>query len=422
MHVRIHVCLIILFATLLCANTAIASSHDDADWNESVNYTLYWGDSIDLDGFLITATDFSQARPFDIETDYVMLTINSNESEEWSALLSVNNTQIPDNGIFGERLNITAFEVVTGNDIPAPYTEISVSTLNITEEETDSWINNTISVTKTKYKDTYIDERVFIAIQIENLRNLDLQFTINETLPENVLMDPDIDADQSINVSPHSKNIIQYSVKALRPGNYTIPPTKIEIVDQGRKYYHYTNSTELVVYGPYINATKIVTVDGNDPQLFNITINVKNEGNRAAYVEIKDEMFPNSALVEGNIETEMVIFPNKVRTLEYSLWIENIKANAIVPSAEVYFSDSKGYSDTFKTKRYYLFEQEEREEVPDPIVEMPAEDTVTETLEDSTKNSGENIEYPSFGRIRSVRDIIDNTMKIINEALEYKRA
>ncbi|WP_445475917.1 hypothetical protein ACT9XH_04075 [Methanococcoides methylutens] len=421
MHVRIHVRLIILFAMLLCANTTIASSYDDADWNESANYTLYWGDSIEIDGFLIKANDFSRSRPFDIETDYVMLTINSDGSEQWSALLSVNNSQLPDSGIFGERLNITAFEVVTGNDIPAPYTKIGVSTLNITEEGTDSWINKTIYVTKTKYKDTHIDERVFIAIQIENLRNQDFQgVIINETLPENILMDPDINLDQNINISPHSKNTIEYSVKALRPGNYTIPPTEIEIVNQGIKHYYYTNSTELVVYGPYINATKIVTVDENDPQLFDITIKVNNEGNRAAYVEIKDEMLPNSILVEGKTEAEMVIFPDKVKTLEYSLRIEDIKINTIVPSAEVYFSDSKGYSDTFKTKRSYLFEHEEEEEVPESIEEITAEDVGAEASVDSGESTGENIEYPSFGRIRSVRDIIDNTMRIINEALEYK--
>jgi hypothetical protein len=230
-------------------------------------------------------------------------------------------------------------------------------------------------------------------------------------------MDPDINVDQTVNISPYSKNTIQYSVKALRPGNYTIPPTEIEIIDNGIKYYQYTNSTELVVYGPYINATKTAKVDGNDPHLYDITIEVKNEGNRAAYVEINDEMLPNSIVMEGKTATEMVIFPDKVKTLEYSIRIEDIKVNPIVPSAEVYFSDSKGYSDTFKTKKFYLFEEEE---VPEPI-EIPEDDQDTEVSENSTEESdGENIEYPSFGRIRSVKDIIDNTMRIINEALEYK--
>ncbi|UGV41178.1 hypothetical protein J7W08_02405 [Methanococcoides orientis] len=416
---RIKICLIILFAIILCANTAIASSDENTNWNDSVNHTLYWGDSIEVDGFLIKANDFSKARPFDIETDYVMLTINSDDSEEWSALLSVNNSQIPNTKIFGERLNITAFEVVTGIDIPAPYTKIGVSTLNVTEEDIDSWINNTIFVTKTRYKETYIDERVFIAIQINNLRNIEFQSVlINETLPENILMDPDINADQKVNIRPYSKNTIQYSVKALRPGNYTIPPTEIEIIDNGIKYYQYTNSTELVVYGPHINATKTAKVDGNDPQLYEITIKVKNEGNRAAYVEINDEMLPNSVIMQGKTATEMVIFPDKIKTLEYSIRIEEIEGNLIVPSAKVYFSDSKGFSDTFKTKKFYLLEKEE--DLPEPI-EIPEDDQNTEVSGTSTEeNGGEDIEYPSFGRIRSVKDILDNTIRIINEALEYK--
>lgn len=425
MRVRIQVCLIILFVTILCANTAIASSDDDADWSESVNHTLYWGDSVEVDGFLIKANDFSQARAFDIETDYVMLAINSGDSEEWNTLLSVNNNQIPDNGIFAERLNITVFEIVTGNDIPAPYTTIGVSTLNITEK-TDSWINNTISATKTKYKETYLDERIFISIRIINLRNLDFQgIIINETLPENILTDPDIDVDQTISIGPYSKNTIRYSVKALRPGNYTIPPTEIEITHRGVKYYQYTNSTELVVYGPYITATKTIAANENDPKLLDITVKVKNEGNRAAYVEIKDEMFPNSVLKEGNTSSELVIFPDKVKTLKYSVRVEDIDSNTIVPSAEVYFSDSKGYSDTFKTKRFYLFEEVEREDLPEPIEEMPEGNPEMEASEDSTESNGENIEiheenieYPSFGPIHSIKDIIDNTRRIINEAFE----
>ncbi|AKB84890.1 hypothetical protein [Methanococcoides methylutens] len=416
MQMRIHVCLIVLFAIAICANTAIATSEEDPNWNKSVNYTLYWGDNIEVDGFLIKANDFSKARPFDVETDYVMLTIISDESDEWSALLAVNNSQIPDSGIFGERLNITAFEVVTGNDIPAPYTKIGVSTLNITEEETGSWINNTISVSKTIYKETYIDERVFIAVQIENLRNLEFpNVTINENLPENVLTDPDIEVDQIIDISPYSKNTIQYSVKALRPGNYTIPPTEIELVYRGVKYQQQTNSTKLVVYGPYITAEKTATIDENNPDNLDISIKLENKGNRAAYVEVKDEMLENWILKEGKTSTELVIFPNKVKKLEYSVASENLRANTIVPSAEIYFSDSKGYSDTFTTKKFYILEEME-EEVPESDVNM--NEQVQETEDPSI--SEEEIEYPKFGPIRSVKDIIDNTMKVINEALEYK--
>ena len=413
---RINVCLIVLFAIAICANTAIATSDEDPNWNKSVNYTLYWGDSIEVDGFLIKANDFSKARPFDVETDYVMLTIVSDESDELSALLAVNNSQIPDSGIFGERLNITAFDVVTGNDIPAPYTKIGVSTLNITEEEPGSWINNTISVSKTIYKDTYIDERVFIAVQIENLRNLEFRnVTINETLPENVLADPDIEVDQIIDISPYSKNTIQYSVKALRPGNYTIPPTEIELVYRGVKYQQQTNSTKLVVYGPDIIAEKTANVDENDPQVLDISIKVENKGNRAAYVKVQDEMLTDWILKEGKASTELVIFPNKVKKMEYSVTSKDLRANTIVPSAEIYFSDSKGYSDTFTTKKFYILEEKE-EDVPEPDGNMNEE--VQETKDPAI--SEEDIEYPKFGTIRSVKDIIDNTMRIINEALEYK--
>ena len=118
---------LVIGLTVLLSNFCIVASaqSDDVEWLDAEEYTLYWGDMINHSGYHIMAEDFSPAKPIDVDTDYVMLTINSIYDDSWGAILGVNNTQISNNTAFDDRLNITAIEVITGNDIPSPYTVIS---------------------------------------------------------------------------------------------------------------------------------------------------------------------------------------------------------------------------------------------------------------------------------------------------------
>lgn len=410
---RAYICIILAILTLALANAPIAAE-ENGNWEERVNHTLYWGDSIDVNGSLITAHDFSKAKPFDIDTDYVMLTILSESSEEWNVMLSTNNSRIPSNKIVGGKLNITALEVVTGNDIPAPYAKIGVSTFNFTKSETESWINTTLQVSKTKFKNANIDDRAYITIQLHNLRGINFdEISINETLPENLIFDPDIEDIQITDLSPYSKEVLQYSVKALYPGNYTIPPTEVRLVYQGATYFQYSNSTNLIVHGPYINATKTVEGNETDPEVLDITVNIKNEGDRAAHIRVYDEMISDSKFIEGKTSANLILFPENNTTLSYSLHMNKIQGNMIVPSAVIEFTDAKGYSGTVRTNRYYLVNIFEDEEVE--IIEEYDEDTRTQM---NTYNETE-ADIPKYGNIRSIKDLVDNTMRIINEALSF---
>jgi len=389
---KTYICIILAILILALANAPIAAE-ENGNWEERINYTLYWGDSIDVNGSLITANDFSKAKPFDTDTDYVMLTIISESSEEWNAMLSINNSALPDSKIIEGRLNITALEVVTGNDIPSPYTKIGVSIFNIT---------------------------TYITIQLHNLRGSNIEdISINETLPENLILDPEIEDIHIADLSPYSKEVIQYSVKALYPGNYTIPPTEIRFVNKGITYFQYSNSTNLIVHGSYINATKTVKGNKTDPEVLDITVNVKNEGDRAAHIRVHDEMIIDSKFIEGKNSANLVLFPENTTTLSYSVHIDKIQGNMIVPSAVIEFTDAKGYSGTLRTNRYYLiniFEDEELE-----FIEEYFDDTRPQ-MNTSNSNSEDRIieaDIPRYGNIRSVRDLVDTTLKIINEALSF---
>ena len=124
-------CEISLVIVLICAGTSVASEDDDIEWFESEEHTLYWGDKINTSGYLICASDFSLAGPTDSNNDYVMFSIITNRSEEWNSILALNSSELPSTEIFDDRLKIEAFEIVTGNDIEAPYTTIEVSVSNM---------------------------------------------------------------------------------------------------------------------------------------------------------------------------------------------------------------------------------------------------------------------------------------------------
>ncbi|MEA1984131.1 MAG: hypothetical protein U9N13_00575 [Euryarchaeota archaeon] len=423
-------CAISLMIVMICTGTAVAFENDDIEWLEPEEHTLYWGDKINTSGYLISASDFSLAGPTDSNNDYVMLSILTDRSEEWSSILALNTSEIPSTETFNDRLKIEALEVVTGNDIEAPYATIGVSVANIstTTYTTTTWINSTLTVKRTSMEGIYIDERAYFLIEIENLKPLYLnRITINETLPENLVMDPDQDIGCNCTIGPHGKQLYRYSIKALRPGEYVMPATEVQLTHLGKSHYVYANTSNFTVHGPFINVTKDVSVedtDGNGYRL-NITVNVSNEGDRAAHVQINDHI-PNSATVtEGMISDELVLYPSDTHILQYMLRIPDIEGR-ILPAAVVEFSDSKGYSGDSISKRIVLSADNavsDETDVDGTLETEPKEAidgmenvTGTEGVEDEQSNSS----YISFGEIRSVKDIIDNTIKLVDELYALK--
>ncbi len=421
-------CAISLIMMMIYTGTVVAPENEDIEWLEPEEHTLYWGDEINISSYLISASDFSLAGPTDSNNDYVMLSILNDRSEEWSSILALNTSEIPSTKTFNDMLKIEALEVVTGNDIEAPYATIEVSVANIstTTYTTTSWINSTLTVKRTSMEDIYIDERAYFMIEIENLKPLYLDgITINETLPENLVMDPDQDIGCNCIIGPHEKQLYRYSIKALRPGEYMMPATEVQLTHLGKNHYVYTNVSNFTVHGPFINITKDVSVEGTDGNGYrlNIIVNISNEGDRAAHVQINDHI-PNSATVtEGMILDELVLYPSDTYILQYMLRIPDIKGT-ILPAAVVEFSDSKGYSGCSTSKRILLYtdhavsnETDVGETLEtDPKGSIDENVTGTEEVEDEQSNSS----YISFGEIRSVKDIIDNTIKLVDDLYALK--
>ncbi|MBP2029697.1 hypothetical protein J2755_000617 [Methanohalophilus levihalophilus] len=424
---KIQLLSLLIFLTLLLVMAIPASAQDDGSWEDPENHTLFWGDEINVSGYLIRASDFSQSEPFDTEVDYVVLSIEDNKSNSWSAVLGANNSVFPSLKVVEDKFKIKALNVTTGTDIPTPYAEIEVYIANETKKGPVSWINDTLQVSRTAGNEMYIDQRVHVTISITNLKGLTFDnITIAETLPEGLIFDPDVDLDSSIKLDPYEKFNYHYSVRALRPGTYALQPTEISLERFGIIRTVSTNATNLTFNGPYINLTKTaelgsVRADGSG-YMIDITVNITNEGDRAAYTSIVDTLPPETTLAAGSLEFSKVLVPSDEESISYSIFTP-MKDTVSIPSVTAEFSDSKGYSKTVKSKSlifdsgFGTDDSTYTEEVANTSVEVVTE--TTETNSSATTESDIYSPVPGYGKITSIRSLYTQTLEIINEALGF---
>lgn len=353
-----------LLVSLLCLSSlASADSFTDDDgleWLEAGNYTLYWGQEVNTSGYLIKAADFSASKAFDTDSDYVMLTVKSNRSETWQTILARNNSDIPDKQIFGDRLNVTVQSVVTGSNIPVPYTNISVYLANVTtaREVVIEKIDATISVEENRAKEVYMGERGYFEIKVRNLRVVPTSIELVQVIPDGLIFDPDVDMEWNCTLAPEGQKSFQYSLKALRPGTYNFTGTQVLVRMDGRVYSKVLNDTQFVVHGPHINLTKTHSAESiqvND--IIRMQVMAVNEGDRAAYVSVSDELPLGAVLVEGTTSNSRIVYPSESITLDYSIRLGKA-GNIVMPSAKASFTDPRDYGDVVYSRRYMLYVRE----------------------------------------------------------------
>ncbi|MDW7731889.1 MAG: hypothetical protein SCH66_05610 [Methanolobus sp.] len=354
--------LVVVLLVCLCDHAGAQSTTDDIEWLESEEFTLYWGEEINASGYLITAQDFSPSHAFDTDYDYVMLSVISKNSESLGAVLALNNSDIPDYYVFENLLNITAVEIVTGNDIPVPYTTISVALANRSMSETKvvKKIDATIAVEEKRTDEIYMDERAHIEIKIKNLREIPLEHVeLISPIPEEFILDPDVDQIWNFPISPYGQKTVKYSLRALRPGNYSFSGTQVLVDMDGRTYTKTLNDSQIVVHGPFMNLTKNVSADSvRVGDVLDVNVIVKNEGDRATYVSVSDEIPQGAVLLSGDMSGSKVLHPSDMLNLSYSVRMD-LAGNIVIPSAKARSVDSKEYEDTVYSRRLLV-------EVSDP--------------------------------------------------------
>ncbi|MFA0823744.1 MAG: hypothetical protein ACC612_12770 [Methanomethylovorans sp.] len=414
----------VLIICLVLQQHAVGASTTDAndtEWLTPSEFTIYWGEQAEIDGYTIKALDFSPSKPVDLPDDYVMLSIKTNTSRSWNAILALNNSVISNETILDGLVKLTAKEVVTGNDIPTPYATIEIAIANSSSIiKLIPWINTVIKVKRLPAKEAYIDERVYILTEVINLKDIPLQsIRINETIPSGFVTDPDIDCtDWNINLQPRDKRSVGYSIRALKPGTFLIPGMKLSMEYNGITHSIKTNSSEIVIHGPYIDVNKSFLYQNTGTEgLLNVTLQVNNSGDRAAYVQLTDQLPEGSILMSGNLSKSQVMQPSDIWILGYSLSV-NSSENIVIPGAKVRFVDSRGYEDSFESasqilkieenvvEETLLEENSSQEEIPQEI-ENDTEETFVQENKDSEK-------------ISSVSSLKQKMMDLIEKAIGWR--
>jgi hypothetical protein len=282
------------------------------------------------------------------------------------------------------------------------------------------WINNVIRVKRLPADEANIDERVYIMVEVMNLKDIPLEnIHINETVPDGFITDPDIDnTNWNIKLNPREKRSLGYSMRALRPGTFLIPGMKLSIEHNGVSHIMQTNASEIVIHGPYIDVKKsFIYQDMGTEGLLNVTLRVNNTGDRAAYVQLTDRIPENCQLIDGNLSKSQVMQPSDVWELKYSVLLRST-GSVVIPGANVSFVESREYSDTFESASYVL-------EIEENIVgetlseeELYTEDISQESGVGTQEKTAEENKGPD--KIDSISSFKQSMINLIERAIGWR--
>ena len=404
--------------TLFAVNIAVmAVSADDIDWKDPEEYTLDWGEEVNVSGYTIEAIDFSKSSPTDVENDFVMLSVKSNKSGSWTAVLGTNQSVFPPTKVFDDLVKINTSKIVTGSDILVPYTVINVSISNETKTPT-SWINDSVSFSRTTVNEIYIDQKAHVTVKVSNLKGIHFEkISINTSLPDGLIVDPDQDLDFEGSLPSRKDKTFHYSVRAIKPGNYTLNPVHLNLTYLGIDYHLKTNDSNLVVHGPFINVSKEYSLKAEDGNYFiNISTIATNEGDRAAYVKFEDRMPAEAKIIGKDKDKSGVLYPDQSFTINSSLNVGE-KGNLVLPASFASFSDSSGYSGSVSSGNILIplatFNEAGEKAKPKEPVEINKS-----VKPDNESINGTNNTSP-FGSVRSIKDFVNVTMEIIYDSLNF---
>ena len=317
----------------------------ETEWIDHGKKTLYWGQTIDINDYTIEAVDFSPSRFTDFEDDWVLLEIYENGYYSDGATLAINNSQTNDTAILcKDKLKIVVKEIITGFDIASPYVIFQVYVLKeepVSTISPEQWINETLEFSKCVSGEMYAGDWINVEIKVKKLKDIDLDIRINDSIPTGFELVPDPDKKLMWNLSLSDKkstDLRQYSMKATKPGTFTIPCARVVLEYRGATYTKLTDTSQIIIHGPDINVTKTAEILEN--KSIAVTVSVKNTGDRATMVYVTDEIPENAELVSGNLDFEVVAQPGKTYSNDYILKANN-NNNIDLPPATVTFKDNR---------------------------------------------------------------------------------
>ena len=106
-------------------------------------------------------------------------------------------------------------------------------------------------------------------------------------------------------VSEGSPYHIRYKLYPAEPGAYKFDSPSAEAEFYGKNFSWESSGISITVHGPNINLTKSVTESEGDGE-YRVTLNLRNDGDRAAHINLTDTVPADSGYVEGSVEEGIV--------------------------------------------------------------------------------------------------------------------
>lgn len=359
----------VIFFIILLNIIAIASA---SEWEETTA-TLYWGKSVNVSGYNITAVDFSpgtveeptnktkcdfESNPYSRKAwgcdDFVSLKVFKNGDLIFDAALTVrNHTFIEGFEFFNETvyedaqvsMKIIALDVVTGKYIPSPYAELKIMAL-VKSNGFEFDIANNFTIVKKAPAEAHVNpisEFIPVSISLKNTGTFDFAYIwLNDSIPEGFISNIQ---EPGWGISLKKGDIWQQEywikpIKSVAGKEYTLPPAVLYVVYNNRTYNLSTGNYSFILRSSDIIVTKTADrTEVKEPGNVTINISVKNNGSRAALVKVRDSILPDMEIAGGELNFSIVLQPGESYNNSHILKINKISNNISLPYARFDFRE-----------------------------------------------------------------------------------
>jgi hypothetical protein len=189
---------------------------------------------------------------------------------------------------------------------------------------------------------------------------------------------------------------------------------------EGRQYKRQMNDSELVIHGPLINVSKSAYPESailHDE--INITIDVVNEGDRAAHITVSDQLPAGASIISGVTGGSLVLHPEDTFSLNYTVRMDK-SGDILIPSSKVKFVDSNEYSGNEYSKKFIVqvldpdvvvAASSGSEDIEDDLEEYSEEKVETTESSQQVQNSTE--PEVDHGKLQILYDILDKVTEFL---------
>ena len=215
-------------------------------------------------------------------------------------------------------INYTLTAILTGNDIKDGVCEGNYS-LNLTCTDPVLKVVSSVSNEELNMTSWYIEdmtvhdawETSHLKIDIYNqgfytVRGLDVTFP---EIPDDFLVDDIFESGDPRVISKKEPYYISKKLVPLRQGDFSINKTVAKVNFFGKEFTWESEGKSIKVHGTYITLDKSLARNGI---VYDVLLKVKNEGDRAAWVAVKDHVPSVANYVEGSLEQSL---PDSNKTL-----------------------------------------------------------------------------------------------------------